>query len=96
VFTCFVTHCVQDLSHRGIIKVSYDLGYATQTKSLLVEGHTSAKDVVEQLVGQLKLGGAAVDYCLEERNHMSGGMYGVCMRTYTFNGVDLSTYIYIS
>ena len=61
-----------------------------------MEGHTSAKDVVEQLVGQLKLGGAAVDYCLEERNHMSGGMYGVCMRTYTFNGVDLSTYIYIS
>ena len=71
---CFALTLLQDLSHRGIIKVSYDLGYATQTKSLLVEGHTTAKAVVEQLFEQLRLGGAAIDYCLEERNHMSGGM----------------------
>lgn len=81
---------MQDFSHRGIIKVSYDLGYATQTKSLLVEGHTTAKDVVEQLFEQLKLGGAAVDYCLEERNHMSGGMYGVCIRTYVYHLIELA------
>lgn len=76
---------MQDSSHHGIIKVSYDLGYATQTKSLLVEGHTTAKDVVEQLFEQLKLGGSAADYCLEERNHMSGGMVMILQDVYTWS-----------
>lgn len=83
-YTCtlILPHCVQDLTHRGIIKVSYDLGYATQTKSLLVEGNTTAKDVVEQLFDQLRLGGAAAEYCIEERNHMSGGTLDLHLSLY--------------
>jgi hypothetical protein len=53
------------------VKVSYDLGYATHTKSLLAEGHTTVEDIVGQIHEQLRLAGAPQDYAIEERNHMT-------------------------
>lgn len=65
---------MQDLAFKGVLKVSYDRGYAMQTKSLLVESTTTASEVVEQLFDALGLRGSPTDYALEERNIMTGGI----------------------
>ena len=62
--------------YKGIIKVTYDRGYALQTKSLLVESTTTVAEAVVQLFRALGLRGAPVDYALEERNIMTGGGRG--------------------
>ena len=53
--------------------MTYDRGYALQTKSILVESNTTAAEVVEQLSEALGLRGTPSDYALEERNVMTGG-----------------------
>ena len=53
--------------------MTYDRGYALQTKSILVESNTTAAEVVEQLSEALGLRGTSSDYALEERNIMTGG-----------------------
>ncbi len=66
--------CVaQDLVYKGVIKVTYDRGYALQTKSLLVENVTTAAEAVEKLFDALGLRGNPFDYALEEHNLMTGG-----------------------
>lgn len=64
---------MQDLVFKGVLKVTYDRGYALQTKSILVESNTTAAEVVEQLSEALGLRGTSSDYALEERNIMTGG-----------------------
>lgn len=59
--------------YKGIVKVTYDRGYALQTKSLLLENTTTAADAVVQLFDALGLRGSPSDYALEERNIMTGG-----------------------
>ena len=53
--------------------MSYDRGYALQTKSLLLENTTTAADAVVQLFDALGLRGSPSDYALEERNAVTGG-----------------------
>ena len=53
--------------------MSYDRGYALQTKSLLVKSSTTASEVVEQLFDALGLRGSPTDYALEEHNTRTGG-----------------------
>ena len=65
--------CAQDRTTRGIVKISYDLGYATHTKSLLVGSETTVEDIVGQIHEQLRLTGSPQDYVIEERNHMTQG-----------------------
>lgn len=72
----FLLFHLQDLVYKGIIKVTYDRGYALQTKSLLVESTTTVAEAVVQLFRALGLRGAPVDYALEERNIMTGGGEG--------------------
>ena len=68
------SHCLlQDLVYKGIVKVTYDRGYALQTKSLLLENTTTAADAVVQLFDALGLRGKPTDYALEEHNIMTGG-----------------------
>lgn len=55
------------------MKVTYDRGYAIQTKSLLLENTTTADEAIEQLFEALGLPGNPKDYALEERNIMTGG-----------------------
>jgi len=69
-----ITNPSKDLAFKGVLKVSYDRGYAMQTKSLLVESTTTASEVVEQLFDALGLRGSPTDYALEERNIMTGGI----------------------
>ena len=59
--------------YKGVIKVTYDRGYAVQTKSLLLESTTTASETVSQLVDGLNLRGSPSDYALEERNLRTGG-----------------------
>lgn len=59
--------------YKGIVKVTYDRGYALQTKSLLLENTTTTADAVEQLFDALGLRGSPSDYALEERNIVTGG-----------------------
>ncbi len=63
----------QDLSYKGVVKVTHDRGYALQTKSLLLESTTTSAEAVEQLFDCLGLRGSPSDYALEERNLMTGG-----------------------
>lgn len=70
---CFVLLFLQDLLYKGIVKVTYDRGYALQTKSLLLENTTTAADAVVQLFDALGLRGSPSDYALEERNIVTGG-----------------------
>ena len=67
-----------------MLKVSFDRGYAMQTKSLLVESTTTAAEVVEQLFDALGLRGSPSDYALEERNIMTGGMRVQYLSAYMF------------
>jgi 2C-methyl-D-erythritol 2,4-cyclodiphosphate synthase len=60
-----------NLIYRGILKVTYDRGYAIQTKSMLVGSDSTAEDLIEQLIDSLGLTGSAEDYILEERNYMT-------------------------
>ena len=60
--------------YKGIVKVTYDRGYALQTKSLLMENTTTTADAVVQLFEALGLRGSPSDYALEERNIVTGGM----------------------
>ena len=60
--------------YKGIVKVTYDRGYAIQTKSLLLENTTTADEAIEQLFEALGLPGNPKDYALEERNILTGGM----------------------
>lgn len=62
----------KDLVYKGVVKVSYDRGYALQTKSLLVKSSTTASEVVEQLFDALGLRGSPTDYALEEHNTRTG------------------------
>ena len=55
------------------MKITYDRGYAIQTKSLLLENTTSSAEAVEDLFDALGLRGRPSDYALEERNIMTGG-----------------------
>ena len=64
---------MQDLVYKGIVKVTYDRGYAMQTKSLLLENTTTAADAIVQLFDALGLRGSPSDYALEERNIVTGG-----------------------
>lgn len=64
---------MQDLVYKGIVKVTYDRGYALQTKSLLLHNTTTASEAVEQLFDALGLRGSPSDYALEERNVVTGG-----------------------
>ena len=66
-------HPLQDLVYKGIVKVTYDRGYAMQTKSLLLENTTTAADAIVQLFDALGLRGSPSDYALEERNIVTGG-----------------------
>lgn len=59
--------------YKGIVKVTYDRGYALQTKSLLLQNTTTAFEAVEQLIDALGLRGSPSDYALEERNVVTGG-----------------------
>ena len=59
--------------YKGVVRVTYDRGYALQTKSLLLENTTTAFQAVEQLFDALGLRGNPKDYALEERNIMTGG-----------------------
>ena len=61
--------------YKGVIKVTYDRGYAVQTKSLLLESTTTAAETVAQLIEGLGLRGTSADYALEERNKRTGGLY---------------------
>ena len=63
----------QDLKYKGVLKITYDRGYAVQTKSMLVESTTTAIELIEQLIDTLGLTGGAEDYVLEERNLMTHG-----------------------
>ena len=63
----------KDLSYKGIVKVTYDRGYALQTKSLLLQNTSTAYEAVEQLFEALGLRGDPKDYALEERNILTGG-----------------------
>lgn len=53
--------------------MTYDRGYALQTKSLLLENTTTAFEAVTQLFEALGLRGSPKDYALEERNVVTGG-----------------------
>ena len=64
----------KDLVFKGIVKVTYDRGYALQTKSLLLENVTTSSQAVEQLFEALGLRGDPKDYALEERNVVTGGI----------------------
>lgn len=59
--------------YKGIVKVTYDRGYALQTKSLLLKNTTTTREAVEQLFEALGLRGNPKDYALEERNVLTGG-----------------------
>lgn len=59
--------------YKGIVKVTYDRGYALQTKSLLLHSTTTSSQAVEQLFQALGLRGSPTDYALEERNVLTGG-----------------------
>lgn len=59
--------------YKGIVKVTYDRGYALQTKSLLLENTSTAFEAVKQLFEALGLRGSPKDYALEERNIVTGG-----------------------
>ena len=65
----------QDLMYKGVVKVTFDRGYAVQTKSLLLESTTTAGETVGQLIGGMGLRGTPADYALEERNKRTGGIY---------------------
>ena len=69
----FRSDSLQDLVYKGIVKVTYDRGYALQTKSLLMENTTTTADAVVQLFEALGLRGSPSDYALEERNIVTGG-----------------------
>lgn len=59
----------QDLVYRGVIRITYDRGYAIQTKSMLVGSDSVTEDLIRQLIEVLGLSGKPEEYVLEERNH---------------------------
>ncbi len=71
----YIHVCSQDLVYKGVVKVTYDRGYALQTKSLLVENVTTTSEAVEQLFDALGLRGNPSDYAMEEHNLMTGGTF---------------------
>ena len=70
---------IQDLMYKGVVKVTYDRGYAVQTKSLLLESTTTVAETVAQLHHGLGLRGTPMDYALEERNMRTGGVYAAAL-----------------
>lgn len=70
--------------------MTYDRGYALQTKSLLVGSDTTAEEVIDQLIDALGLTGSPDDYILEERNHLTQGT------VYNINNNDGITLLFIS
>lgn len=62
-------HIKQDLVYRGVIRITYDRGYAIQTKSMLVGSDSVTEDLIRQLIEVLGLSGKPEEYVLEERNH---------------------------
>ena len=72
--------------YKGIVKVTYDRGYALQTKSLLMENTTTTADAVVQLFEALGLRGSPSDYALEERNIVTGGIYHFNKSSIILNG----------
>ena len=68
--------------YKGVVKVTYDRGFAVQTKSLLLESTTTATETVAQLFHGLGLRGTPMDYALEERNVRTGGMQSEDMYMY--------------
>ena len=63
--------------YKGVLRVTYDRGYALQAKSLLLENTTTAAEAVEQLFESLGLRGSPNDYALEEHNAMTGGRQAI-------------------
>lgn len=55
------------------MKITYDRGYAIQTKSLLVGNNMSSEELIDQLIGSLGLTGCVEDYVLQEKNHLTHG-----------------------
>ena len=55
------------------MKITYDRGYAIQTKSLLVGNNTSSEELIDQLICSLGLTGCVEDYVLQEKNHLTHG-----------------------
>ncbi|XP_064382815.1 uncharacterized protein LOC135331544 [Halichondria panicea] len=72
----------KDLVYKGVVKVTYDRGYALQTKSLLVENVTTTSEAVEQLFDALGLRGNPSDYAMEEHNLMTGEIRAVAGSEY--------------
>ena len=73
--------------YKGVVKVTYDRGYATQTKSLLLESTTTASETVAQLIEGLGLRGMPSDYALEEEElenwRYTVHTYSTCVHTCT-------------
>ena len=69
--------------YKGVVKVTYDRGYAVQTKSLLLESTTTAMETLVQLIEGLGLRGTPADYALEERNKRTGGIWPHPPHTHT-------------
>ena len=80
---------LQDLKYKGILKITYDRGYAVQTKSMLVESTTTAMELIEQLIDTLGLTGGAEDYVLEERNLMTNGELSILLTSYVLHLVQV-------
>ena len=64
----------QDLVYKGVIKFTYDRGYALQTKSTLVDSGMTTNAVIDRLIDSLGLTGDVEDYQLQEINHMTKGL----------------------
>lgn len=62
-------YIMQDLVYRGVIRITYDRGYAIQTKSMLIGSDSVAEDMIRELIEVLGLSGNPEDYAIEERNH---------------------------
>lgn len=55
------------------MKITYDCGYAIQTKSLLVDSNTSSEELIDRLIDCLGLTGRVEEYVLQEKNHLTHG-----------------------
>ena len=77
--------------YKGVLKVTYDRGYALQTKSLLVENSTTSGDVVDQLYDAFRLKGNPTDFALEECNLMTGSELMLSLFNWVFRFCSRST-----
>lgn len=51
------------------MKITYDRGFAIQTKSILAGSNVTTSKIIEKLIINMGLSGTVDDYVLEERNH---------------------------